>query len=145
MLLSMLPHTLAAQIGTGVWLVGCMFALWRGGQTERQAAAVLLADVAALHLLPWLNPLGSVRWWTASTDLATLFGLAWIARRSSRAWLRAALGFQFLAVLVHAPKLLDPTIRSWGYITVATSCGYAVILALVVGSLTRPPPDPHAH
>lgn len=140
----MFPHTRAAQVGTVLWLAGCLLALWRGGRSERLIAAALLADLAAVQLLPQLNFSGSVRWWTAGTDLAVLAGLALTSWRSPRTWLRAALGFQFLAVLTHVPKLLDPGVRAWGYMTVAIFCGYAVILALVVGALMRPQEPTHA-
>ena len=49
-------------------------------------------------------------------------------------WLTAAIGFQGLGVL--AP-MFDPIAAAWGYLTVTTFCGYAVVVALTAGALMR--------
>lgn len=134
------------QVGTAIWLVGCLLALWRGARPERMVATALLIDLASFVLLPGLSPRDQVSWWAVIGDIAVLAYMAWVRRAHGRAWLSISLGFQFLAILAHIPRILDPGIHSWGYSSVTNLCGYAVVLALSVGALTRSASErSHAH
>ena len=50
-----------------------------------------------------------------------------------------------IAVLVHVPRIFDPTIHRWAYVAAITYTGYAVILALLVGVLLNQLGKEHSH
>ena len=128
-----------AQVGVGVWLGACSFALACGGVAERLVGAMLLADLAAVYLLPGLSPGDDIHWWTILWDALVLAAMLVVQARWRRRWLLVAIGFQVVALLAHTPRLLDPGVHRWAYIAVTTYSGYAVVLALVVGTLMTLP------
>ena len=123
------------QVGTLIWLTACLSALVLGRAPERLVASVLLADLASVVLLPGFVAYDHVRWWVMAGDAAVLATMMLIARRLPRPWLTAAIGFQFLSVLAHVPRMIDPRIHSWAYATVTVFCGYAVVAALATGAV----------
>lgn len=125
----------ADPVGVAVWLAACLSALAWGGRPERVTAAMLLSELAAVCLLPGLSPKNAVHWWTLAWDVAVLAGMILLQMRWRREWLLTAIGFQIIAVLAHIPRIIDPGIRRWAYVAATTYAGYAVVLALVAGTL----------
>ena len=128
-------HLTPAQIGVCLWLLVCLSALFWGGRPERLVGGMLLADVLAVYFSPGLSPGDSIHWWTLVLDGLVLGGMIIVQAKHSRAWLLTAIGFQVVTILAHLPRIVDPGIRRWAYVATTTYAGYAVILALMTGTI----------
>jgi hypothetical protein len=57
-----------------------------------------------------------------------------VSLRTERFWPLVACGFQLLAVLTHAAKLIDKGVAQWAYITAGVIWTYLVLLAMGIGT-----------
>lgn len=121
--------------GVTLWLAIVAVASIRGRGPERLAAGLLLADLVALTLFPDPPVRRVMHWRFLAGDLVVLAGLAWITLTSARSWTLWALGFQTVAVMTHAPRLLSPDIWTSSYMWLANGAGYLVVSALLAGAL----------
>lgn len=120
-------------LGYGVWIAIPVLGVWRGGTPERIAGAVLLIDFATVALYHDSSELQQVLWRVAAGDVVVLAVLIGLLFRFRRRWLIWAVGVQIVAVAGHLPRLLDPTIRNWGYSFVINALGYALLATLLYG------------
>ena len=123
------------QVGIGLWIMAGLSALAWGGRPERWVGAMLLANLAAVVFQPHLSPGNAIHWWTMLLDVLVLGGMVAVQLRHDRAWLLTAIGFQSVSILAHVPRIMDPGIRRWAYVATTTYAGYAVILALMTGTI----------
>lgn len=117
-----------------IMCLACGFVLWRGGVPERiTAVAVLLAWVASamVHTFDWLRP----QYGMLGVDLLLLVILVALALLSGRKWLMVAAACHLLTVGAHLAMMLDLRIQALAYLRTMTIWGYAVLLAMVVGTL----------
>lgn len=123
-----LPHA--------VWLVAiaatCGAAFWRGRGSERAGAAIILGGWAATVAVAAYDGWDR-RWAVLGVDFAAFLLLTVLALRSSRYWPLVAAGLQFVAVVTHAARLLDPTVGGWAYISAGRIWGYLLLVPLAVG------------
>jgi hypothetical protein len=123
-----------------VMVAGCAYALWRGRLPERvTAVAMLLAWVSTqiMNTHNWAEPQYTI----FVVDLIFLVILAGLALLSGRRWLMAAAAFHVLTVADHIATILDVQIRSYAYLTALVIWGYAVIAAMVIGTLLEAEPE----
>lgn len=123
---------LPTWLGFAVMLVVCSGAFIRGGVEERLTAASMLINVSATHVLrdhswPQVQLAGFV------ADILSLALLLAIALRSRKFWPLAATAFQFLIVLTHVAKVIDPGLGQWSYMTAIVIWTYLLLIALGVG------------
>lgn len=120
-------------IGVVVAALVCGGGILKGGPEERAAGAAFLIGWAANAVLldrswPAVQGAGLV-----IDGLFFLFLLA-LSLRTTRYWPLVACGFQLLAVLTHAAKLIDRSVAQWAYITAGVIWTYLVLIAMAVGT-----------
>lgn len=130
----------------GVWdfvtimCLACGYALWRGRLPERVAAcAIPLAWLASyvMHTRDFTQPQFGMFW----VDLILMIILVALAFLSGRRWLMAACACHLLTLGDHFAMMIDQRILSLAYIRVMTIWGYAVLLALVLGTFFEAEPE----
>lgn len=117
-----------------------LFAVWLGRVPERVVGvAVFVAWIATglVHSLDWTKP----QYGIAAVDVGLMALLAFLAIRTSRRWLIFAAAFQLLSIGAHVGMAIDVSIRSYAYQTAMAIWGYAVLLALVLGTLFEAMPE----
>lgn len=123
-----------------VMVAGCAYALWRGLLPERvTAVALLLAWVATqmMNTHNWVEPQYTI----LAVDTILLVILVGLALLSGRRWLMAASAIHVLTVGDHVATIMDIQIRSYAYLTAIVIWGYAVILAMVLGTWLEAEPE----
>ena len=123
-----------------VLVLTCGYALWRGRLPERTAAiGFLLAWVATemVHTYDWTKP----QYGMFAVDLILLVIMVALTLLSGRRWLIAATAFHVLTIGDHVAMMLDLRIRSYAYQTVMVIWGYAVLLAMVLGTWFEAEPE----
>ena len=140
--------TIPAWIGIAVGWAIAGAALWKGGRSERIVAAAFLIAWLATAVTRDRHFVGP-QWSGFVIDGAFLVVLLGVALRSVRYWPLFAAGFQLLAVLTHAARVIDPTVGGWAYITAGVIWTYFTLFALAAGTwgawrdrLAAPPPLP---
>jgi hypothetical protein len=127
----MLPNWFAIVVP----LLVCGAALWKGGPDEKAAGAMFLMSLVITRTLrdhSWpLLQRGDLL-----ADTLFFVGLLVLALRTPRYWPLAAAAFQFLSVLTHMGKLIDPNVHQWAYITAQVIWSYLVLAAIGVGTWT---------
>lgn len=116
-----------------ILLGSCLYALWRGRMPERLTAIALMFAWIATQVVNSRNPL-MPEYGMLAVDLILLVVLVGLALLSGRRWLMAASACHLLTVGDHVAMMLDMSILSYAYRTVMVIWGYAVILAMVLGT-----------
>jgi Flp pilus assembly pilin Flp len=129
-----LPHTFAAQLGQIIFLSVIALSAWTGRRTERIAAAALFVQLVTSSLLNHRHAFDP-EYGVLAADAAVLIVYAVLAFGTNRRWTLWATAFQALAVLTHIARMIDPTLDRWAYLTTTILWGYAVLAALLVGTL----------
>jgi hypothetical protein len=112
--------------------VVCGAAFWKGDREEQvTAGALLLGWVATLVLRDprWLG----IQWGGFAVDGLFMVMITIIALRSRRYWPLAAAGFQLLAIVTHAARMVDPSLGGWVYATAGIVWTQLLILSLATG------------
>lgn len=126
----------AAFILYFIGLVGaCVFALVRGGRTERAAvgiivAAALLSQIASLMGNRW----HSFEVYIMAVDAVTFIAFVVLAKRSRKFWPIWAAAAQLIGTLTHLVVLFEPSIVLEVYASTQPFWAVPVILALTVGT-----------
>ncbi len=131
-----LPHTFAAQLGQIVFIGVIALSAWKGRATERVAATALFLQLIASSLLNHRHAFDP-EYGVLAADGAVLIVYAVLAFGTNRRWTLWATAFQALAVLTHLARMIDPTLDRWAYLTTTILWGYAVLGALIVGTVAR--------
>ena len=129
-------HISAFQAAVAIWLAACVPALIWGGRPERIVALALLTALGVALAFYRATRNNNIQWWSLAVDGAVFAVMLATLRFYPRRWLMVALGCEFVALLVHVPRLLDPDIHEWAYAAVNNYSGYAVVLTLLVGTVT---------
>lgn len=120
------------------WLVlGCGYALARGGAPERAAAGMMLAAFAAgipVHIAMGAAGYRSAELATVAIDVLLLGALTVLAWRATRFWPLWVAGWQAAAVVAHLAKMLDPGMQATGYAIQAQIWGYPMVAAAAIGA-----------
>ena len=121
----------------------CGAAIWKGGRPERLAGAAFLLGWTAAAVLKELG-LPGLAWAGAGIDAAYFCLLVVLALVTDRYWPIAAAGFQLLAVMTHAARLIDPQAGAWAYVAAGIIWTYLVLAALGTGvwNVARRPAEP---
>lgn len=127
---------------TWLWIIAvttvCAAALWRGGPSERAAAAAIYAGWLASVAVSDRSPSGfDAHWAIFVVDVLLLVFLIALALRSDRFWPMAAAGFHFLTIVTHGARVIDPTFDVWVYLTAEIVWGYLMLTALACGVWAR--------
>lgn len=110
-------------------------ALWRGGRAERRVALVTAMAWAASTLVDSPEG-GAVQWRILIIDVALTGYLLVEALTSARKWTVFAFLAQMMIVMTHLAALGHEGILVWGFFTAYYVWSYAVLAALLVGTLT---------
>ena len=117
-----------------VMLAVCLYALARGGRTERLAGGVLAVAFIASGFTQDITDLIGPQLGVFAVDVLLLAALLAMAVRSNRAWVLFAAGFHLLGVLAHLAIALDPSLRAAAYAVVLNLLAYMVFVSLAVGT-----------
>lgn len=125
---------LTSWIGLGVMLAVCGAALRWGFARERATAALVAAGwiglLAAEVLLNEAAPWAVI----GAMDVLVFALLLAITWRRTPDWAILALGFQSIALAVHAVRAFPPRMPTWTYMTALAVASYGVLLALAWGT-----------
>ncbi|MCJ8157040.1 hypothetical protein [Sphingomonas sp. LaA6.9] len=117
-------------------LLTCFGYAWlRGGGPERAAATIILTGtvLTTLTYQPFATRFQSVETSAFLIDLAVWLALLALALKAERFWPLWIAGLQGVAVVVHAVKILDPTILRWAYAFLMAIWVYPMMLILTIG------------
>lgn len=123
-----------------VMVASCIYALWRGRMPERVTAVALLLAWFATQFVH-THDFSKVQYAILGVDLILLLILVGLALLSGRRWLMAASALHVLTVADHVATAMDFQIRSYAYLTAIVIWGYAVLLALVLGTWFEAEPE----
>lgn len=123
-----------------VLLAICLYAAWRGRTPERIAALAMQMAWFGTQIFNTHNPL-KPEYTIFLVDVGLLIVLVALAMKTGRIWLMAAAAFQLLTVGDHIAMMLDVSILSYTYRIVPMIWGYAVIAAMVLGTLFEAEPE----
>ena len=127
-------ETLASQIGAVIVCVVCAFAFLKGDEPERFAAGAYMIGWFASLLAQRDGGVSGAQHIMFALDcimLVVLGTLTWKYRRSWPAW---ACGFQLLVIMSHIMVLLNLNTAGAAFYTVVNLAGYAVLLAIAIGT-----------
>ena len=113
-------------------LAACGYACWRGGLTERIAAADIfigwtITPILTLH--DWSAP----QYLILIVDTVYFAVMLWLALTSDRYWPLPAAAFALLPVLIQLAFIANVHIWSWTFFYVGGACDLLVVLILAVG------------
>lgn len=120
-------------------LVTVAVAFWRGGWHERLGGgAMILAWVATALVYNSIQQRGA-QIAPLLVDLALMLVLLYSALKSDRWWPMWACAFQALNVVLHLALMADAVLWRRAAWIASSAFSYLVLLALLLGSLGRPP------
>lgn len=114
-----------------------IFAMWRGGGPERITAiayVLALAGSASIGIMEMPGGFRVVPTTVLVVDVLLLAALSFIAIRANRWWVIPAAGCQLVAVLVHAGKLLNPSMFPASYAILMTIWSWPMVALLGLGT-----------
>lgn len=123
-----------------ILLGGCLYGLWRGRLPERITAVALMLAWIATQIVNSKSAI-SPEYGMLAVDLILLIVLVGLALLSGRRWLMVASACHLLTVGDHVAMMLDMRILTYAYRTVMVIWGYAVILAMVLGTYFEAEPE----
>lgn len=115
----------------------CALAVWRGRDDERLAAAGFLA-AWAMSLVVYKSGDFDTQWAVLLIDVVLLAVLTFIALRTVRYWPLLVAALQLLAIAVALAKAADARVSGWAFITAALGFQYLALLAIGYGAATAP-------
>jgi len=126
-----------------IWY-SCSFAVavlaaWRGRWEERTIAFGMVIDSVVSRLIQshdWTAP----QWADLGLDLVYLIVIVWVALKSKRQWPLWVAGFQVIDVAIYLAFMADVRVGAWASYTAIAIWGYLILIVIVVGTLSRPPP-----
>ena len=112
-------------------LLACSYAYWSGGETEKQAAVIMVAGSVLTGLMAtgWR----SVDLGVLVVDLAVLVALVVLMLRTDKYWLLWITAFHVIGVLTHVARLIDPAILPQAYAIGQGFWAYPMLVTLVLG------------
>ncbi|ESQ77674.1 hypothetical protein [Asticcacaulis sp. AC402] len=135
------------QLSALVLVIVCVYALIVGTWRERFGAIIYLAaygltigfglislDSNPLYLSKYLLS-NYTALYLLVTDMLVLQGLCVIAWKSPHPWPKWAMLGQLISVALHGAMLLNLGLGERAYLTLATTVGWGVVLALLIGTI----------
>jgi hypothetical protein len=135
------------QLGAAAIAVVCIYALAAGTWRERFGAIIYLAayllslgfgligvENGPLFLADYLRS-EHISLYLLVADMLLLQGLCVIAWKSPHPWPKWALAAQLISIAAHVAVLFDLGLGSRAYLTIATATGWAVLIALLIGTI----------
>lgn len=128
-----LAHLIWAWAGTALFVIVGLWALLRGGRTERYgvgiiAAGWIITPLVQTHPVIWPDP-GAV-----VVDSVVFAALLALSLTSRKLWTLFATAFQMDTLAAHAAIWLSPQIGGFSYYTsTGLYGGYYVVFALAAG------------
>lgn len=128
----MLPHS----VYWSALLLICAFALWRGRNDERIAAATcLIATIVQLFVVtPILRRYSGVEVGVLLVDLGVLAVFVGIAVQSKRFWPLWVAGLQLTTVFGHVLKGVQVSLLPYAYAGALRFWSYPILLILGIGT-----------
>lgn len=121
--------------GTGLAVLVCLVALWKGGAPERWGAVILLAG---WFITPLVDNRHGIRYGILGVDGLCLIGFLIISLKSRQLWTLLASGFMVDDVLVHLAMEIRPQIGDYTYASgLIFWGGYGLVAALGFGVWER--------
>lgn len=113
-----------------------VYALARGGGSERAGALILIAGSLLTHVA--LSPIGSrfteVELSVLAVDLVVLGGFVTLALHSDRYWPIWIAALQLIGVLAHIARLADPSMMRTGYAFILALWSYPMLALIALGT-----------
>lgn len=123
-----------SQTGNALAIILGVWALWRGGKTERLGTGFLWFGWVATPLVQTPRP--GFDTGILIVDLIVLSGFFWLSLTSRKLWMALATAFMVVAVASHFAPLLTHHVSLYVYITANGFWGgYAVLDAFLAGMI----------
>ena len=126
-------HTLAQQVNLAFLVLACGFVFYKGGRTERLAAAATVASWAITPFVvshDWFSP----QYALLVINAGYLAILLTLALKSRRYWPMAAAAAMVLDVASQIAFIINPNIWPLAFFYGDVACGWLAIAALVAGT-----------
>lgn len=120
-----------------IYLAGCGFAVWKGRWPERLVAGAMIVEFFISLAIRRVQPLETPRYLNLGTELCVLATVLYVAFRTDLRWALLASALQILSVLALITRVLDPSIHSWAFVTVAISLGYLLMATVMFGAVMQ--------
>jgi hypothetical protein len=119
-----------------VFAAGCSAAVARGPTPVRMVAGALAVELVAVLALQPLENHFKLSPTSAIGDAAVWVVCLVAAKRTGARWAIGAAGLQGAAIACHVAKVFDPSIRSWGYLTLQSFWSFCVLACVLAGSFS---------
>ncbi|MDO1559654.1 hypothetical protein Q0812_09465 [Brevundimonas sp. 2R-24] len=127
-------ETLYSQLGAIAVVLVCGYALWKGGDPEKAAAAgyflIWIASMVLSSYSGWSNHLYPV----FALDVVVFVLLVGLSLRYRIAWPMWAAAFQLIGLLAYVSVFIGMTPSVFNYRTALAVASYGVLGALAVGA-----------
>lgn len=110
------------------------FALWKGGRSERLVAGALLLENTLSLFVQDMRHLETPRYVSLSMDFSVLLVILFVAFTTDLRWALLASALQILSTLTFVARIIDPSIRSWAYVTVDIAISFALMGSVDYGA-----------
>ncbi len=132
-------QSLVTQLGAGAVLVVCLYALIAGGWRERFGAVIYLAAYLISVGFALISP-DYTTLYLLVADALCLQGYLVISWKSPYSWPKWAVAGQLVCVAAEVVTLMPQSLLSLGihtyvFLSVETAAGWAVLLALLLGTI----------
>lgn len=132
---------ISALFFTGFLIFSLCFAAWKGGAPERLAAAIYFAGAAASLLVAQGETPGrgfrDVATPLLIVDLSLGVGLTLLAVGANRLWLIGASAAQWVAVLAHVVRAVEPKIIPTSYAFLTVIWSWPMVVLLLAGTIAH--------
>lgn len=122
------------QSGAAAIVIVCLYALIMGTWRERFGAVVYLAAYL-LTMGFGLIALDHVTLYMLLSDMVCLQAFLFLCWKTPHPWPKWAVLGQLICVAVEIATLLHTGIDSFNFLTIETAAGWAVLLALLLGTI----------
>jgi hypothetical protein len=120
----------------GLLLLVVIYAMARGGRSERAAALIMLAGSLLTKVVyaPFANRFGDVELTVLLVDAAGFVGFTIVALKSDRYWPIWIAALQLIGMLVHLAKLIEPAMLRTGYAFMLAIWSYPMLALIAFGT-----------
>lgn len=128
-------NTIYTWVGSGVILLICGSALWKGDRLEQWGGGLCFMAWLATILIQDDVSADIEQFALLGVDFAMLAALGFLAWKAERSWPVWAAACQAITVAVHLAKMVDFRIPEVAYLSALVLASYGVLVALAVGTV----------
>ena len=127
-------QSLVTQIGAGAIVAVCLYALVAGAWRERFGAVIYLTAYLLTMGFGVIAP-GHSTLYLLLGDMVCLQAFLFMCWKTPHPWPKWAVVGQLVCVIIEIATLMKVGIRSFNFLTVETTAGWAVLMSLLIGTI----------